>query len=589
MELVLVLVFLPALAALFMLFSRSIQLQYLLVTVAVLVLSSLSLYLFFTPTAPMVLTFSPALETILIVADVVLLLYFVQQGYRFKANKVIGLAVVQLLLYALIEVSLDAHSGATLLVDQLSLLMFLIINIVGGTIVFYALRYMADEAMSAFRKRLFVAYLLLFLSVMNTIVIANSLLLFFFLFEMTTLASYLLIRFREDELSQENALRALWMNQLGGVAILLGTMIAIAQFNTFYFDALMASSGGYLLFSIALLSMAALVKGAALPFDSWLLGAMVAPTPVSAILHSATMVKIAPYLILKLAPAIAATFLGSLLSVTGALVFVAASYLALSRSVFKEILGYSTIALLGLMMSLAAIGTKESMTLAMVLIFFHAFAKALLFLSAGVLEKSFGLKNIEEMKGLAAVAPQSVSYIMFGFISLTLPPFGLFMGKLFAIESIAALLKEQPWLIVVLLSLLIGSVLLVLLYFKVASALLSKPSDIFFSKREEMPLGFLAPLLLLSLLSVGAAVIFMVQQNDLYLSVFALPLMLLAILPWIIGKMERFDRVKTYHCGEKEEFDAALFYFKPSLKIKRLIYWGSGVLFTAILFVGAFS
>jgi ech hydrogenase subunit A len=565
MELVLVLVFLPALAALFMLFSRSIQLQYLLVTVAVLVLSSLSLYLFFTPTAPMVLTFSPALETILIVADVVLLLYFVQQGYRFKANKVIGLAVVQLLLYALIEVSLDAHTGATLLVDQLSLLMFLIINIVGSTIVFYALRYMADEAMSPFRKRLFVAYLLLFLSVMNTIVIANSLLLFFFLFEMTTLASYLLIRFRKDELSQENALRALWMNQLGGVAILLGTMIAIAQFDTVYFDALMASSGGYLLFSMALLSMAALVKGAALPFDSWLLGAMVAPTPVSAILHSATMVKIAPYLILKLAPAIAATFLGSLLSITGALVFVAASYLALSRSVFKEILGYSTIALLGLMMSLAAIGTKESMTLAMVLIFFHAFAKALLFLSAGVLEKSFGLKNIEEMKGLAAVAPQSVGYIMFGFISLTLPPFGLFMGKLFAIE------------------------LLVLLYFKVASALFSKPSDIFFSKREEMPLGFLAPLLLLSLLSVGAAVIFMVQQNDPYLSVFALPLMLLALLPWIIGKMERFDRVKTYHCGEKESFDAALFYFEPSPKMKQIIYWGFTALFAGILLAGVVS
>jgi len=335
--------------------------------------------------------------------------------------------------------------------------------------------------------------------------------------------------------------------------------------------------------------MAALVKGAALPFDSWLLGAMAAPTPVSAILHSATMVKIAPYLILKLAPAIAATFLGSLLSITGALVFVAASYLALSRSVFKEILGYSTIALLGLMMSLAAIGTKESMTLAMVLIFFHAFAKALLFLSAGALEKSLRLKNIEEMKGLAAVAPQSVGYIMFGFISLTLPPFGLFMGKFFAIESIAALLKEQPWLIVVLLALIVGSVLLVLLYFKVASALLSKPSDIFLSEREQMPLGFLAPLLLLSLLSVGAAVIFMVQQNDLYLSVFALPLMLLAIFPWIRGKMERFDRVKTYHCGEKEEFDAALFYFKPSLKMKQLIYWGFTALFAGILLAGVLS
>ncbi len=584
-----VLVLLPIFAALLMLITANIRLQYLLVTFTVSFLSFISLKLFLTPATSIVFTFTSAMESVLIAADTVLLLYFLWQGYRFKARKVTALALLQLLLYALVEMSLQGHSGTTLIVDRLSVLMFLIINIVGGMIIFYALRYMADEAMSDFRKRLFSTYLLLFLSVMNTLVMANSLLLFFFLFEMTTLASYLLIGFRKDEVSQINALRALWMNQVGGVTILLGTLIAVTQFGTFYFDTLLETTGTYLLFAVALLAVAALIKGAALPFDSWLLGAMVAPTPVSAILHSATMVKIAPYLIIKLSPVLGGTLLGGVLSLTGALVFVAASYLALSRSVLKEILGYSTIALLGLMVSLAAIAAPESIMLAMALIFFHAFAKALLFLSAGVLEKSFHLKDIEDMKGLSAYAPQSVRYIMFGFVSLTLPPFGLFMGKLFAIESIASLLREEPWLTAVLLAILVGSVLLVLLYFKVASALLSSPSDITISKSEEMPLGFLVPLLLLSILSIGGALIFMMQQRELNLALFALPLLLLALVPWLRSRLERFDRTPTYHCGEKEEFDAALFYFEPTQRVKQLIYGGSALLFSAVLLAGAVS
>ncbi len=589
MEPVAVLVFLPVIAALLLLFSRSRALQYLLVTLTAVTLGAVALYLFFMPAAPIQMRFSPAMESVLIAADAALLLYFVRQGYRFKANRVTALAVVQLLLYALAEAIPATHSGAALLVDDLSLLMFLVINIVGGLIVIYALQYMKDEAMSPFRKRLFYAYLLLFLSVMNTIVMANSLLLFFFLFEMTTLASYLLIGFRRDDVSRENALKALWMNQIGGVAILLGTLIALTQFDTLSIDVLTASSGLYLLLSIALLSIAALVKGAALPFDGWLIGAMVAPTPVSAMLHSATMVKIAPYLILKLAPAIGGTLLGGVLSLSAALLFVAASYLALSRSLFKEILGYSTIALLGLMMSLAAIATPESMMLAMTLIFFHALAKALLFLSAGVLEKEFHLRSIEEMKGLASVAPKSVGYIMFGFVSLTLPPFGLFMGKLFAIESVAALLNGQPWLIAVLLSIVVGSTLLVLLYFKVASALLSQPSDIFRREKEQMPLGFTLPLLLLSLIALLSAAAFMVLQHDLYLALFALPLIIFALLPWLRARMDRFDRTSTYHCGEKESFDAALFYFEPTRKMRQLIYRGSGLLFSAVLLAGALS
>jgi ech hydrogenase subunit A len=554
-----------------------------------LTLSLLSISLFLAPLPLGGFSFSPALERLLLFADLLLLLFFVYQGYRFKERKVAGLALLQMLLFGLAETAAGGYSGVSLLVDKLSTVMFLIINIVGGIIVLYGVWYMQDEAMSGLRKRLFGAYLLLFLSVMNTIVIANSLLLFFFLFEMTTLASYLLIAFRDDLVSRANALRALWMNQVGGVLILLGTLIAVTQFETVYIDSLMRFSGGYLLFAVALLSMAAFVKGAAMPFDSWLIGAMVAPTPVSAMLHSATMVKIAPFMILKFAPLLAGTLLGGTIAVSGALVFVTASYFALSKEIFKEMLGYSTIALLGLMMSMAALGTQAGTQIAMVLIVFHALSKALLFLAAGILEKVHHLKSIESMKGLVERAPKSVFFIIFGFMTLVLPPFGLFMGKLFALQTISENLMRSPWQIMVLLAVIVGSVLLSLLYFKVVSALLSKGSDITAAEQEQPPIGFFMPLTLLTLLIVSGSLWLFAAQSTLSLWYLLIPAVLFGLLAWFSRKLDRFDRAAAYHCGEKEGFDAALFYYDTTASAKRKIYVLFGFLFAGVALAGALS
>jgi ech hydrogenase subunit A len=589
MELLALLVFTPAIAALFMMASRSTASQYFVATVTLLIVSLLSISLFFTPPSLHVYSFSSALETVLIIADLFLLLFFVYQGYRFKDKKVAGLALLQLLLYGLAEAASVGSGGASLLVDKLSTVMFLIINVVGGIIVLYAVWYMQDEAMSSLKKRLFGVYLLLFLSVMNTIVVANSLLLFFFLFEMTTLASYLLIAFRDDVVSRTNALRALWMNQVGGVLILLGALTAVTQLGTVYIDVLMGKSGGYLLFAVSLLSMAAFVKGAAMPFDSWLIGAMVAPTPVSAMLHSATMVKIAPFMILKFAPLLAGTLLGGTIAVSGALVFVTASYFALSKEIFKEILGYSTIALLGLMMSMAALGTQAGEQIAMVLIVFHALSKALLFLTAGVLEKVHHLKSIESMKALAERAPKSVTFIMFGFMTLVLPPFGLFMGKLFALQAISENLMRSPWQVIVLLGVVVGSVLLTLLYFKVASALLSKGSDVYIGQKEKLPIGAVLPLILLTLLILSASVWLFAVQSTLSLFYLLIPAVLLGAIVWFFRKLETFDRTAVYHCGEKESFDAALFYYDMDASTRRSVYWFFGLLFAGVALAGVLS
>ncbi len=190
---------------------------------------------------------------------------------------------------------------------------------------------------------------------------------------------------------------------------------------------------------------------------------------------------------------------------------------------------------------------------------------------------------------MAQKAPKSVGFIMFGFISLTLPPFGLFMGKIFAIESIVASLKTQPWMILPLLAIILGSALLVLLYFKIASALLSKPTDTMPSNHEKMPLGFFLPLATLTLASIITALAFIVLQDKNALFLFALPLLLLILLPLVIKKMNHFDRVKVYHCGEKESFDSALFYFEPSNKVKTLIYTIFTLLFILIAVVGGVS
>lgn len=585
---VLVLILLPVIASVFIVLFPYKGVHY-FVSASLLGILSATVYSLYNSAEVLAFHLSSSINLLIVIADVILLLYFLYQGKKFNSIHVMLLAAVQLLLYGYIESVAPEGGSAEIVVDELSKFMFLIINGVGGIIVLYAVRYMEDEPVSAFKKSLFIAALLLFLSIMNLIVCANSILLFFFLFEMTTLASYVLISFRNDLISRANALKALWMNQIGGVVILLGALVAIEGFDTVMFDTLLKSSGGMVLFSVALLSMAALVKGASLPFEGWLLGAMVAPTPVSAMLHSATMVKIAPYLILKLSPVLGATVLGETLSVIGALVFVAASYLALSRFVFKEILGYSTVALLGLMMALAAIGTKESITLAMVLILFHALSKALLFLSAGVLEKQYHVKNIDEMKGMVHRAPKTVGFILFGFVSLTLPPFGLFMGKLLAITSIASLLGERPLLLIVLLSLIIGSALLVLLYFKVTSALLSSPCDIVPSEKEHLPYGFSIPLVLLTFYSVACAVGFILIQGDVWVALLALPFLFVIVLPSIVKGMERYDRIQPYHCGEKEPFDAALVYYAPSMRVQQIMYWSFGVLFIAVACVGVLS
>lgn len=531
------------------------------------------------------ISFGSFVHVLLIIVDTALIGYFLKEGLKFKTSKVWMLALVQLVLFIVAE-SMLVGSGADLVIDELACFMFTVINIVGSLIVAFAVWYIDKEDISESRKRTFLLYLSLFLVVMNLIVVANSLMLFFLLFEMTTLASYLLIGFRKDQISQDNALKALWMNQIGGIFILSAVIFSAIQGVPAYFSAALENST--VLFAIALLALAGLVKGAQMPFDGWLLGAMVAPTPVSAILHSATMVKIAPFIVLKLSSSLQGTIAGDLIIVFGSCVFVIAALYGLSREKFKEILGYSTISLLGLMCAMAvSMGTANPMVV-YILIFFHAVSKALLFLLAGILEKNHHVKEISQMDGLLQKAPLSAMMVIFGFGTITLPPFGLFFGKLFSIEKAASLITQSPAYLVLIVALALGSAILTLLYFKVASSMFSKNAEQeTYNYENKWDVAMVVPYAYTLILI--ASVWFILQAGiNIPITYVYLSLAMILIVP-VLMKLFNFknvDRVREYYCGEQAHFGVAQWFFEISQTTKQMIALLAGLTFIAIALAG---
>ncbi len=583
MALQLSIIFLPFLMGI-SLFFPSFAWKKVLVSFYVLVLMLLSILLFFITSKHFFYSFSSSWHSFFIFIDFVLLAYFFYVGMRKKQLLVVALALLQVLLFSFVLLLENLFIGADILLDRSILFMYLLINIVGGSIIVFALKYIESEAFSQRKKDAFIASLFLFLGVMNFIVSVNNIELFFLLFETTTLLSYLLIRYRGDALSIINALRALWMNQIGGVAILLALICSLVVYKTLSFDILLAQSGTFFMFALIFLALAAFVKAASLPFEKWLLGAMVAPTPVSAILHSATMVKIAPFLMLKLSGGMD-DFLSLIFVLLGTFVFFAASLLALSKDYFKEILGLSTIALLALMMALASLGTPHAVEAVLFLILFHAVSKALLFMQAGILEKTLALKYVKDIDGLINYSPKLVFFILLGFASLTLPPFGAFIGKFMAIESIAAMIKSEPLYAFALIFTALGSIFLTLLYFKVVTKLFAldvdaKKEEVYISKYYTIPSWFLV-----FLLFVG--VIFALALGALSPLEILLPFVIFVLIPlgFFLFIFPQAQRVKEYHCGEKEGVELGMYYI--SIKESIIYYFYAFVLLGfALAFLG---
>ncbi|MDX1809759.1 MAG: proton-conducting transporter membrane subunit [Sulfurospirillaceae bacterium] len=538
-------------------FLQNKKLMYLSSSLFMTVLTLLSIYLFSSHEI-IAIHLNETIKNIIIALDVILLLYFAYIGKRENSTKIMLLALLQLVLYLYCETHLSAFNSSDIIIDKLAALMLIIINLVGSSVVIYAYKYIEHEKASKYKKVFFISYLWFFIAVMNLVVMANNLLLFFFFFELTTLSSYLLIRFREDEISLKNALLALWINQLGGVFLLIAISMSLHSGLPIYFSDIISGKNDIQIM-IIFLAFAAFVKGATIPFESWLLGAMVAPTPVSAILHSATMVKIAPFLILRLAPSFSeATSI--IISIYAAFVFFAAILKALAKDNFKEILAYSTIAMLALMISIAAIGTPQSQSIVLYLIFFHALSKAILFMCAGILEKTYAIKSIDAFENLISKAPKLSILILLSFASLALPPFGLFFAKVFSIQYLSTLVNANFAYIFVLIFLILGSSLMVLLYFKVTSLILvAKKSD---RVHQGTSLEFLlSSYFLFAVMLFGIVIIIAPNLNTIVYAILALLTLILFFILLRKLKFAKIDHATEYYCGEKDKQQIGNFYF----------------------------
>ncbi len=374
---------------------------------------------------------------VMIGIEILLATFIVYLGIKHKKYIVCLLAIIQTPLLVWFEFG-PGHSIEvlnTMHIDRLSMIMILIIGIIGTLICVYALGYMKDfqhhHHDDPDRRPIFFFLLFIFLAAMFGIVVSNSLLWMYFFWEITTICSFLLIGYTKTQEATNNAFRALAMNLLGGLAFVLAIITLGTSYGTLELQTMLAFGmmGYSVIIPTILLAFAGITKAAQMPFNSWLLGAMVAPTPTSALLHSSTMVKAGVFLVIKLSPVLAGNIAGTMVFMVGGITFLMASFAAISQSNGKKVLAYSTVANLGLIVACAGVGTAGAVWAGIMLIIFHAITKSLLFLCVGTAEHTIGSKDIESMDGLFNKMPTLAAYMMIGIAGMFLAPFGMLVAK----------------------------------------------------------------------------------------------------------------------------------------------------------------
>ena len=332
--------------------------------------------------------------------------------------------------------------------DGLSLTFALLITFIGSGVLLYASAYLKHDP----RLGTFHAILILFMTAMLGLVLADNLILIFVFWELTSITSFLLIGYEHwRESARKAALQALLTTGIGGLALLAGlVLLAIIGGSTgnmataaepagAIFDLSLLldrahagwSAAEHALYPAAavLILLGCFTKSAMLPFHFWLPNAMEAPSPVSALLHSSTMVKAGVYLVARLHPVMGGTLLwdDTLIIVGGATMLVAA-FLATRQVALKKILAYSTVGSLGVLMMLIGMGASKA---AAVYLIAHAIFKAALFLLAGTITKQTGgIKYVDRMGGLAGQMPITAASAVLAGLSLAgMFPLMGFVGK----------------------------------------------------------------------------------------------------------------------------------------------------------------
>lgn len=318
----------------------------------------------------------------------------------------------------------ELGAGISLRADGLGLAFSLLICFIASFVLLYAGSYMAKHP----RRGQFFATLIAFTAAMLGVVQADNAILLFIFWELTSITSFLLIGFDDErEKARKCALQALLVTGLGGMVLLAGLIllgIGAGSFELSQMDPAQLRSSGLYTPAAVLVLIGAFTKSAIWPFHFWLPNAMEAPSPVSALLHSSTMVKAGVYLVMRLNPVLGGEAIwNDTLIAFGAGTMLLAAYLSTRRREFKKVLAYTTVSSLGALVMLVGMDAPKA---AGAYLIAHALFKAALFLLAGSVVKKAGEKNVEALGGLFGVMPVAAVLSMIAAASMAgfFPLFG---------------------------------------------------------------------------------------------------------------------------------------------------------------------
>ncbi|MGN7969998.1 Na+/H+ antiporter subunit A [Microbacterium sp. 22296] len=384
--------------------------------------------------------------------------------------------------------------------DVLGWLLTLVVTGVGALVMLYCRWYFRGKTQGVGQ---FSAVLLAFAGAMYGLVLTDDLVVLIMLWEVTSVLSYLLIGYyHARSASRRAALQALLVTTLGGLVMLIGVVLVVVQAGTSSLSAILADppTGTIVDIAVLLLLVGALSKSAIFPFHFWLPGAMAAPTPVSAYLHAAAMVKAGIYLVARLAPGFAETpFWRPTLITLGVFTMLLGGFQALRERDLKRILAFGTVSQLGFLTVMLGYGTRDAALAGVALLLSHALFKSCLFLIVGVIDRQLNTRDIGQLSGLGRQAPvmATASFIAIASMAGVIPTLG-FVAKE---TALTALIHEAEagagWGIVALVGIVLGSALTAAYGIRFLWGAYWTKRDVEATDWPDPPIGFLsAPVLL---------------------------------------------------------------------------------------------
>ncbi len=348
--------------------------------------------------------------------------------------------------------------------DALALLLALIVTGIGALVLLYCTRYFSDDEPALGR---FAALLLAFAGVMFGLVTADDVFILFTFWEATSVLSYLLIgHYTGRKESRGAALQALTVTTFGGLAMLVGLVILSVAGGTTSLAELIANpvTGAAGEWAIALILVGAISKSALVPFHFWLPAAMAAPTPVSAYLHAAAMVKAGVYLVARLAPGYAELEVWHPIVIgLGAFTMLVGGWRALRQYDLKLLLAYGTVSQLGFLVMVTGFGTRDAALAGVALLLAHALFKAALFLVVGIVDHAAGTRDWRKLSGLGRRMPvvATIAFVAAGSMAGVPPLLGFVAKEAVFTAFLDAVVAGEPWAWVALVGAFAGSVLTV--------------------------------------------------------------------------------------------------------------------------------